>query len=99
MSESRKVLFPGEQQQEPNYRVMVKAAKTKRGEKEREKRTGRDHTLDQLPAVEGVEEVNVAGGAIENLDREGTFGREDLRGFLVRVHAVPQRHLQGQRVV
>ena len=48
----------------------------------------------ELPGVEGVEEVDVAGTALQHLDREvGAVPHEDARGLLVGVHAVLELEL------
>ena len=45
--------------------------------------------LDELPAVERIQEIDVAGTSVQNLNRElGTILHINLRRFLVRVHTI-----------
>lgn len=48
--------------------------------------------LDQRPGVEGVEEVDVAGRAAEDLEGQLALGDVGSSGLLVRVSAISQRH-------
>jgi hypothetical protein len=45
---------------------------------------------DQLPGIEGVEQVDIAWGAVQDLDGQLAFGHIDARRNLVRVAAIAQ---------
>ena len=44
--------------------------------------------LDQLPTVEGIQEVDVPRTAVEHFNRQFAFGHINTRGFLIRIASV-----------
>ena len=45
---------------------------------------------DQLPGIEGVEEIDVARTTVNHFDGQLSLGHEDTRGFLIRIASVLQ---------